>query len=327
MEMTNDSGLRIAHVDTDEALGRDWPAYRQDADVIRVRDPEAADRPLLRKAGFAVKPSWLTWLAPVRASEEDFLGRLGRRARKNARHSLRTLRDRGVRVGVHPLDAPALDAFLVVYDAHMSRLRNGVPYAVGMREQFLEQADGYFLVRATDAEGVLIGGCVCALDTADSVVRIRFSAMAAEERNGQLVRAMYLMACQEARERGHRWLSLGSDPSLYGHVAQPGLFVFKSQFGCVPVPSQLLDPEDGSDEADLVVSLRALTDPSLVVAYDTERPTDPTKGESWMSAPPEDTAVLPVPLRMEILSAAGVPDPSLYTAGFLSRVDSRVIAP
>src|SRR3954451_18085261 len=138
MHLTNENGLRIAHVETEEALSTDWYHAQIGADLVRVSEPEAAKFASLEKLGFAVKPSWITWLAPVCDSEEDFLARMSKRSRRSARRGMEIVREGGVRLSVRaPLDAGELDEFLVLYEIHMSRLRNGVPFARRIRDQLL----------------------------------------------------------------------------------------------------------------------------------------------------------------------------------------------
>ena len=51
-----------------------------------------------------------------------------------------------------------------------------------------------------------------------------------------------MRAAQHGRDLGLQWISLGSDPSLYGDLAMPGLFTFKARLGFVPIPIRCFDP-------------------------------------------------------------------------------------
>ncbi|MFD3326567.1 GNAT family N-acetyltransferase [Streptomyces sp. NPDC058701] len=330
MHTSYENGIVIAHVDADEALARDWREERPDADLVRVKAPDVTDWPALRGAGFTVKPGWITWLAPACASEEEFLTRMSRRSRRGARSGPAALAERGIKLAVRsPLDPTQMDEFLTLYEAHIATLRNGVPYARRVRDQLLDRPENYFTVRAEDADGTLMGACLCEIDAAMSIVRVRFTALGDEDRDGKLVRAIYLTAFQEARERGHRWVSLGSDPSIYGHQVQPGLFVFKSRFGLFPVPLKLLQPDahpmQTADEADLVLRLTALSDPSLLVAYDGDRPTGHRTDGTWLREATGQEPTPVVPLHLEVLSRDAETDTNTYGAGFLSRTTLRVI--
>ncbi|MEU7447149.1 GNAT family N-acetyltransferase [Streptomyces diastaticus] len=330
MNISDEDGIRIAHVGLDEALGRDWREKQPDADLVRVKDPEITAWQPLREAGFTVKPGWVTWLAPACASEEDFLMRMSRRSRRGARSSAVALAERGVTLTSRaPLDSAQLDEFLTVYEAHVATLRNGIPLARRFRERLLERPANYFMVRAEDADGNLIGACLCEIDAAMSIVRVRFTALGTGERNGNLARSLYLTTFQETRERGHQWVSLGSDPSTYGHLVQPGLFMFKSRFGLFPVPLKLLQPNahpvQADDEADLVLRLTALSDPSLHIAYDGDVPTGHAANAAWLREGAQQDAAPFVPLHLEVLSRDAETDTNAYRAGFLSRTTLRVI--
>ncbi|MFF4323836.1 GNAT family N-acetyltransferase [Streptomyces sp. NPDC001568] len=330
MNTTYENGITIAHVDVDEALARDWREERPDADLIRVKAPDVADWPALRGAGFTVKPGWITWLAPACASEEEFLTRMSRRSRRGARSGPAALAERGIKLSVRsPLDSLQMDEFLTLYEAHVATLRNGVPYARRVRDQLLERPEAYFTVRAQGADGTLIGACLCEIDPAMSIVRVRFTALGDDDRDGKLVRALYLTAFQEARDRGSRWVSLGSDPSTYGHQVQPGLFVFKSRFGLFPVPLKLLQPDahpmQTADEADLVLRLTALSDPTLLVAYQGDRPTGHRTDDAWLRNANGQGSMPVVPLHLEVLASDPETDTNAYGAGFLSRTTLRVI--
>src|SRR5437764_2287081 len=97
--------------------------------------------------------------------------------------------------------------------------------------------------------------------------RARSSAVVGDQRQASLTRVIYLEVVRVARERGFAMVSLGSDPNLYGHLVKPGLFSFKSRLGFVPVPSHLVDPASGSDQADRIVGFSAVTDPTFVLSY------------------------------------------------------------
>lgn len=330
MKISDENGIRIAHIGIDEALNRDWRKVRPDADLVRVKDPAATDWLPLREAGFTVKPGWITWIAPACANSDDFLMRMSRRSRRGARNSAATLADRGVKLTpTSPLDSARTDEFLAMYEAHVATLRNGIPFALRFRERLLERPDDYFLVRAEDADGSPIGACLCEIDAASSIVRVRFTALGDGERDGNLARMLYLTAFQETRERGHQWVSLGSDPSTYGHLVQPGLFIFKSRFGLSPVPLKLLQPNAHpvqiGDEADLVLRLTALSDPSLHIAYDGDAPVGHGAGTDWHRAGAQQDPARVVPLHLEVLSRDAEIDTHAYHAGFLSRTTLRLI--
>jgi hypothetical protein len=107
---------------------------------------------------------------------------------------------------------------------------------------------------------------------------------------------MYTAAFDAARDQGLRWVSLGNDPTLFGHTVAPGLFGFKARLGFVPIPTQALFPGTAGDEAELVVHLRRLADPSLSIAYGA---TEAVPSQEGLPASP--------PLHAVVLSA--VPNP------------------
>ncbi|WP_084907624.1 peptidogalycan biosysnthesis protein [Streptomyces sp. CB03238] len=330
MNISDENGIRIVHAGIDEALGRDWRKEQPDVDLVRVKDPDITAWQPLREAGFTVKPGWITWLAPACASEEDFLMRMSRRSQRGARSSAAALAERGVTLASRsPLDPTQMDEFLTVYEAHVATLRNGVPFARRFRERLLDRPEDYFMVRAEDADGDLVGACLCEIDATMSIVRVRFTALGTGERDGNLARSLYLTAFQETRERGHRWISLGSDPSTYGHLVQPGLFVFKSRFGLFPVPLKLLQPNahpvQAADEADLVLRLIALSDPSLHIAYHGDAPTSHATDAAWLREDAQQDPEPAISLHLEVLSRDAEIDTNAYRAGFLRRTTLRVI--
>lgn len=95
------------------------------------------------------------------------------------------------------------------------------------------------------------------------------------------------------------WAGLGNDPNLYGHAVKPGLFAFKVRLGFEAVPSTTVDPDDGQDEADLIVGLSRLGDPSFVLSY-----ADPRE---------------PAALQLDAFTRAGDPAPRPPEAPFLRR--------
>jgi GNAT superfamily N-acetyltransferase len=301
-------GLKTGVVDANEALHVDWASRCDGLDLMRIVDPEPSRWPALELAGFGVHPAWVTWVAPVGASEDAFLARLSRKERWAVRAGLRFVTDHGLRMCVAaPLVADGFDRFLELYDRQIAGMRHGVPFARLERDEILDDGADYFAVLAYD-EDTLIGGCICRKREDISTAVIRFATTVPESRRQQVVRAMYMRVFATARELGFRQVSLGSDPALYGHMAKPGLFSFKSRLGFTPVPSRLFGSIDEPDEATMVLRLDALTEPSLLLCYE-----PPSNGQITL-----DTR-----LRLDVLSNDPDADVAPYRAPFLASVTVR----
>ncbi|MBB5157841.1 GNAT family N-acetyltransferase [Saccharopolyspora phatthalungensis] len=310
MEVERAHGLTTGRVTTAEALAARWTARSADVDLVRVVDPAPSDWARLARAGFAVKPAWITWLSPTCGSEEEFLSRLSVNERRNVRLGSRFTSENGIELRTtDPLDPESFDAFLVLYDRQIAGMRYGVPFARQQREDILDLGGDYFLVRAVDG-GALLGCCVCWKRPELSTVQIRFVTTAEDSRRNRLVRAMYMQVFQAARELGFGTVSLGTDPALYGHIAKPGLFGAKSRLGFTPIPARMFASDDEPDEAVRVLRLSALTDPSLLISY--HLPAD--------HAEPVDEKT---PLRLDVLTAGQEVDTSPYRASFLAEVGVR----
>jgi GNAT superfamily N-acetyltransferase len=145
-------------------------------------------------------------------------------------------------------------------------MRYGVAFARRFRTTILEGPEKYFGVFLYRADE-LIGGCLALECPDESAIRIRWSAVTEPARRAGYPRALYCTAMQQAREKGYEWATLGDDPNLYGHLAQPGLFTFKSRMGFEAVASQDFADPGAWDEADLVLSLDKLSDPALMLEY------------------------------------------------------------
>ncbi|HEX6340899.1 GNAT family N-acetyltransferase [Umezawaea sp.] len=304
MDVSTDLGLTTGLITVQEALGADWGATAG-LDLVRVVDPPPDSWPALHAAGFRVHPSWITWTAPVGASEDEFLARLDGKERRSIRAGQRFASERGIGMKVvTPLDAQSFDVFLGLYEPQIAAMRHGVPYAALERDEILEQGDDYFAVQAFAADE-LVGSCVCRIRRDISTVVIRFATTAPGSRQQRLVRALYMKVFQTAREMGHAEISLGTDPALYGHLTRPGLFSFKSGLGFTPVPARLFGSMDDPDEATMALRLDSLTDPSLLVSYD-------VGGTGRATAPP---------LRLTVLAGDPDTDTSPYGAPFLTGVD------
>lgn len=270
MEIGESFGLRICYIDVDTALTNDWRSDRYDADIVRVTRPVPASWGPLEAAGFGVKPAWLTWLRETPATEEEFLRQLPQDVRRNFRHGVQHARSDLVDLELHaPPDAAAVDRFLTLYEQVVTNMERGVPFAVLYREQLVGEVDDTVLLLATQG-GRLVGGSWWHLRTAERVLLIRFHVVTPQQRKRGLAWALYLRAIQFAREAGVPLLSLGSDPNLYGHIARTGLFCLKHRLGFRPIPSQLM--VDGHDEADMILRLGTLADPTLMICYDAGRP-------------------------------------------------------
>ena len=308
-----DGNLRVLTVDLAEALHGRWRAA--DVDLVRVREvpPEAGAQ--LRAAGFTVTSMFVTWAAALRDSEEEFLARLAAKQQRSVRDSQRAAERSGTRIQVVPVTAAALEEFLQVYEDHMGRMPTGVAFARQRQQHLLADAAAHRLVTAR-RDGVLVGGCLCRLHEDFAMIRISFAATRPDARAAGLTRAMYMAAARHGRDLGLDWISLGSDPSLYGALTQPGLFAFKARLGFVPIPTRCFDPGDPGaiDVAHAVLTMRALTDPALALSYAT--PDGPTRHWHW-SDPPA--------WNLHVLSTRPDVDPRPYHAPFIQRVDVQVL--
>lgn len=266
MLVHDDMGLSIAEADPGEALAACRDGALPPAALLRVVDPPAGTWAELAQAGFIRKPAWITWYAPAPGSAEQYLRRLLRKDRQDVARAVRRVEAAGLRVRLdQPVGAPLLDAFFELYDAQIAAMDHGVPFAHRSRDAILAGA-GTFAVAAFDADG-LAGACICTEDPAVDAVRIRFSAIRPSWRSAGLARVLYLRAALVAGERGFRWVTLGNEPNLYGHVAKPGLLTFKAGLGFRPVPAGRFGADRAGDVADRLLSLATLTDPTVMLGY------------------------------------------------------------
>ncbi|MEH1164840.1 ATP-grasp domain-containing protein [Micromonospora sp. CPCC 205539] len=304
-------GVRRLVVTAQEALARRWADEADDTDLVVVADPAREHWAALEAAGFRIKPRWVTWGRRTPASDADFLAELSKAERRNFRDALRYVDSDGLTIQVHDRLSPELfTEFLAVYDQQIAAMPHGLPAAHAVTATEAGLAD-FFLVSARSGDG-LVAGVVCRVAPRDEAMRVAFSAARPQARTGMISRALYLAAFAETRRRGIPWVSLGTDPTLYGHIAQAGLLTFKSRLGFVPVPLHHLDPDDdGCDEAELVLSTRRLSEPALSLCY--ARP--PDRLATWAD---------PLPMRLDVLSPAQGLDLRPYRAPF---VTETVVAP
>ncbi|MFF4713043.1 GNAT family N-acetyltransferase [Streptomyces eurythermus] len=259
-------GLPMALVDVDQALSGGWRAYENKVDLIRVQDPPAESWTRLREAGFLPKPQVVAWRAEVLDSEERYLGTLPQKDRYDLRMAYRRAAEGDLQVDAEPLTVALLDEFLELYERQVAAMRHGWAVAVEQRGNILSEAESYCAVTVR-SHGTLVGACLNQDLPAKDEIRARFSAVTAEQRQDSLGRVLYGETLRVARERCRRWVSLGRDVNLYGHVVKPGLFSFKSRLGFTAIPGQLLEPGSGSHQADRVVRFGELTDPTLLLSY------------------------------------------------------------
>jgi hypothetical protein len=257
----------------------------------------------------------VTWGAPLRASEAEFCAPLAAKEQRSIRTGRRLARESGVELQVLPLSARVLEEFLPVYDAQVAGMANGVPYLRFRRARLLEEADAHVAVLAR-LDGSCVGGCICRVHADLAMIRVAFAATSPRSRLAMLTRVLYMVAAQHGRDLGLRWMSLGSDPALYGEVAMPGLFAFKARLGFVPVPLCCFDPDDSdaTDVAEAVLSLRALSDPALSLRYGS--PAGLSRHWHW-SDPPR--------WQLRVLSARADLDIRPYHAPFVERTELEVV--
>lgn len=310
MEIVDKYGLDVGCMSTSEALGAGRPWSGPDIDLLRVVDPHPAYQAALADVGFFVRPGLISWLAPLLDTEQEFMASLSRSGRRNVVHGQRWARAAGARLSVeYPLTESGFASFLDVYERRVADMRNGVNLARGEQHLILEARKSYTGVFLHDF-GNMLGGCICWVRPERSLLQLRYAATAAVPQRGALTRALYMATFQLGRELGLRWMSLGNDTSLYGHVIQPGLYEFKKQLGFTPVPAQAVDPGTTTDEADRVMSLRSLTDPALLLAYD----------QSYATWDGTESAARPRAFVLHILTTCGDIDLRPYRAEFLTDV-------
>jgi hypothetical protein len=274
MDLIDFHGAVVALADSDEALSADLTALAQDADAVRVERPPQGHWDALRARGFVLKPQYISWLARLADSEAEYLAAMPKRERQSLRVAVRQATEARLALSVRELDEPILGEFLGLYAPAISAMPHGVLIAVEERAEIWAQRHAYLAVCAHLGRR-LVGCSLVRREPERNTARLRFSAVAAEFRDTSLARVLYLNAANAAREAGLSCFGLGKDRNLYGHIAQPGLIAFKVALGQSPHPSHLLDPTVGHDQADLVLRLGVLADPSMMLGYpDGERPAD-----------------------------------------------------
>ncbi|KUF15865.1 hypothetical protein [Streptomyces silvensis] len=312
MEIAEQDHLVIATVDRAEAESHAWKAAGTETgtgtgqgaaedgppiDIVRLADADTdpsgrldAD---LADLGFVARPKWLNWCAPVRESRAAFEAGLSGTERRNIRLGTRFVEDEGLRLDVRVgLTEELVDEFLVLYERQIAGMPRGRNFARRGRDRLLAGADEHVSVCVTTRDGAMLVGSLWWIRPAESVLQMRYSASAADARSGRVMRAAYAEALQFAREQGLAYASLGNDPSLFGHVVQPGLFNFKTRFGFAPVPAQVLTPKLGGGHVDKFLSLRSLSDPALVVTWGRHAGTAPTWPEVGAAGPGHDLLIL-----------------------------------
>ncbi|AZK97695.1 MULTISPECIES: GNAT family N-acetyltransferase [Streptomyces] len=307
MEIIEQDDLVIAKVTRDDVEHDARAVAELSVDVVRLHDNEDPDPAVLDRLGFLTRPRWVNWLAPLGASEEEFTARVSGTERRNIRLGRRAVQEGGLRLSVRSgLTEEVFEEFLPVYDAQLAGMARGKDYARRFRTRLLDNGDEYMSVFVYDGRKAVVTS-IWWIRPGASVLQMRFSAAAPSARASRVMRAAYAEAFRFAREHGLSYASLGNDPSLFGHVVQPGLFNFKSRLGFSAVPSAMLDPHLGGVTTDRFVSLRALSDPSLVVTVDPTATALPT----WPDAAPSLDLVL---LSRSPCDAAG----TFRTEGFRS---------
>lgn len=304
MDLTTFAGLRVGVCDWEDALEGKWRSQMAGLDVVRVPAPPPDVWSRLRDQGFVCKPDRVSWYASSGSDDAEFRSRLS----KNDRQNLRTAESVVTRAGVNftvarKITAPLLDEFFRVYEPQVEGMRRGFNVARPQRDLVLEGA--FCMLVARDPAGELVGATVCEESEIDSSLRIRFSTVLPEWRTRSLARVMYVRAAGIARDLGRPTVTCGTDFNLYGHIVEPGLYSFKARLGFTPVAPHHKVASDRSDEADLVLRLDDLAEPSLIVSYMDETET----------------------MALEILSSDPDRDIRPYRPGLSASPRLRVITP
>lgn len=267
MDIVDRYGLTLALVEPGELADQPWLRADRPVDVVRLPDPPAARWAELAERGFVHKPSVLTWLSALGPDEDTHLAGLHRTVRRSVRTARRETAAAGLREVVEdPVTPASLDRFFALYGARVSEMRHGVPFALDYRDAVLHGPRRFFGVFAYQGDELAGGVLLLECPSVDLLV-LRFSAVSARWRRSSLARPLYLAAMRAGRERGYGRVSMGNEPNLLGHLTQPGLLLFKAGMGFRPVPSQECADPQGGDEADLVLRLGTLSDPTLILGY------------------------------------------------------------
>ncbi len=303
-------GLRRLTVTAEQALERPWRDGQRNLDLVIVADPPRQRWPSLQALGFRIKPNWVNWGQLAHTREADFLAGLPKGERYNIREAFRYVLAQGLAIDVaSTVTTDAFAEFLTLYDEQLTSMRYAVPAAHAVPATPTALA-GFFSVSVHSREG-LIACVMCKVSERHDAVRVAFSAARPTARRAMLTRALYMAAFAEARRRGLTWISLGTDPTLYGHIATAGLFTFKSRLGFIPVPLHHLDPDDdGADEAELVLKTDRLSHPAMTMYY----AEPPDRVSTWAD---------PLAFCLEMLTSTECVDLRPYRARFLARVGTR----
>lgn len=270
MEIRERDGLVLAVASSEEIKGQEWLDLYRSVDIVRLREGDHLGEEERSRHGFITRPQWVNWWCRLADSEADFVADLTATERRNIRLGRKAIRDDSLRIEVREcLTERTLDQFLTVYDEQVSGMPRGKNYAARFRDEMLSNSTEYVTVCTYSGTSMEVGS-IWWMRPHESVLQMRFSAARPDARSGRVMRTVYLDALQYARENGYEYGSLGNDPSLFGHIVQPGLFNFKSRLGFTPVPAGTLAPQLAGVFTEKVMSLRSLSDPSLVTSLSEE---------------------------------------------------------
>jgi hypothetical protein len=260
-------GFRVAKCDVDEALSGAWRARTDEIDVVRVSAPPLTAWSDLRAAGFVCKPKLIRWYAAAGADGADYRTRMSRKDRWNLRNAEQQADGAGLcGAVVSPVDAAFMDEFLELYKERIAEMRRGLDVAGGIRDSVITDP-GYRAVVARHLDGSLAGAVIGRPFAGDGAFRVNVSAVTPRWRKASLTRVLYARAADLARDLELPRVSAGTDPNVFGLIAEPGLYSFKSRLGFKPTAPERYLPDEAEHEADLVLRLDQLSDPALIVGY------------------------------------------------------------
>lgn len=268
MKIIDENGLRVALVSAQEASSGTIP---EAIDIVRLANWQSIEPSDLKDMGFIVKPDWITWLSPMPASREAFLQSLARKSRHNV---VKALRDMEGALEVDVIYGPKshdIFDFEKLYTQALQKMENPVDALKNNRDKIIASPENYFMVKASLGEQIH-GACLLHWCPNNETVRLRYAAVSAEWRNKSLSRALYEKAMEVGRRLGARWMTLGNDPNLYGHIVQFGLLRFKSSLGFAPVPAYDFYNDWAACIAERYLRLQNTSDPAGVIEYVDGRP-------------------------------------------------------